>query len=188
MRREKIIRRFGFFLAALILGASLSSGFAAEKEPLYPGFVPIRESKAYERFSKRTLCDASKLIYLIDRFADSEIKIVYDQQNYETAFVGTVARWFFARNYRKQTPRDWIMNWCNVSVITGRLIYVKLPDGRMLLARDVLLNEIDEINRVIRENQNGPTLASASDQKDIPSPASGSPTVAKLSAAPALKS
>ena len=176
------------FLAALILGSSLSSGFAAGKEPLYPGFASIRESKAYERFSKRTLCDASKLIYLIDRFADSDIKIVYDEQNYEPAFVGTVARWFFARNYRKQTPKDWIMNWCNVSVITGRLIYVKLPDGRMVLARDVLLDEIEEINQVIRENQNAPTFISASDQKDIPSPTTGSSAVAKLSAAPALKS
>lgn len=135
--------------------------FAKEQTPLYPGFPPIRESKAYKKFSTRTYSEFSKILYLIDRFSDSKIAINYDDQTYTAAFATTVARWFLSRNYKKQTAREWVKQWCNKSILMSKPIYVKLPDGQFRLSREVLMEEIENLEQVVRENQNPPAVSAA---------------------------
>ena len=83
---------------------------------------------------------------MIDRFTDSEVKIVYDGVYFEPGVVGPIARWFLAHHYSKETPEKWIMSWCNTSVPAGNLIYVQLPDGSFRLGREVLLQELTLLN------------------------------------------
>lgn len=140
-------------ITAVLMLVILPSAFASNYKPLYPGFSSIRESKAYKKFAVRPLSNLSKIHYLIDRFGESEIQIVYDNQTYAAPFVTTIARWFLARNYKKQTPEEWIQQWCSRSLVSNRLIHAKLPDGEFLLAKDILLQEITELEHVVRENQ-----------------------------------
>lgn len=139
--------------------AILPAVFASSYKPLYPGFPSIRESKAYKKFAVRPLSDLSKILYLIDRFAESDIRILYENQSYTAPFATTVSRWFLARNYKKQTPEEWVRQWCSHSVFSNKLIYIKLNTGEFLLAKDVLLGEIEALDEAIRENQ----LAQASE-------------------------
>lgn len=44
------------------------------------------------------------------------------------------------------------MRWCNTSVLSGSLIWVKFPDGSFKLSREVLLTEIAELEKVIEED------------------------------------
>ncbi len=150
------MKRAVLLLVAILILSSQPAVFAKDYAPIYPGFPSIRECKAYKKFSTRTYSEFSKILYMIDRFSDSQILINYDDQNYTAAFSTTVARWFLSRNYKKQTAREWIKQWCNKSILSGKPIYVKLPDGKFLLAREVLSDEVEALEQVIRENQNKP--------------------------------
>ncbi len=147
------MRRFLIFLGVAVLSLQTLAVAAKEYKPLYPNFPTIRESKAYQKFARRPLTDFSKILYLIDRYGDSQIQIVYDNQTYTAPFATTVARWFLARNYKKQTPSQWINQWCHTSVMSGHPIYVKLPNGEFRLAKEVLLEEQAALEEVIKENQ-----------------------------------
>ena len=140
-------------LTVILMLAILPAAFASTYKPLYPGFPGLRESKAYKTFAVRPLSDLSKILYLIDRFAEADIQILYENQSYTAPFATTVSRWFLARNYRKQTPEVWVKQWCSHSIFSNKLIYIKLNTGEFLLAKDVLLGEIEALEEAIRENQ-----------------------------------
>lgn len=155
------MKRVAFLLIAITCLGFQPVVTAEELAPLYPGFPPIRESKAYKKFSTRTYSEFSKILYLIDRYSDSQILINYEDQNYNAAFSTTVARWFLSRNYKKQTAKEWVIQWCSKSILASKPIFVKLPNEKFVLAREVLEAELADLERVIRENQiqTAPSLA-----------------------------
>ena len=113
----------------------------------------VRESKAYQQYRLRPVSDFSKLIYLIDRFALCDVEIIYDGHYFKAPFAARVARWFLATNYKKETTKEWIMKWCNTTIPQGTPIYVKLPDGKFRLAREILSEEIAEIDKIVQQNE-----------------------------------
>lgn len=148
------MKRVALVLIAMTCLLLKTTALTAEgKATLYPGFPILRESKAYKKFSIRTYSEFSKILYLIDRYSDSQILINYEDQNYTAAFSTTVARWFLSRNYKKQTAREWIKQWCSKSIFANKPIFVKLPDGKFLLAREILEAELTELEQAVRENQ-----------------------------------
>ena len=94
---------------------------------LYPGFPSMRDSEAYTALKKRPLSDHSKLVYLIDRFQEADIEILYDGYYFKPPIAAQVARWFLKRYYKDETPRQWIMRWCNQTIFKNELIWVKFP-------------------------------------------------------------
>lgn len=182
MQRKALL----ILIASLTL-ATLPAAFASAYKPIYPEFPEIRESKAYKKFAVRPLSDLSKILYLIDRFGEAKIEIVYDNQSYPAPFATTVARWFLARNYKKQTPADWVKQWCSNSIMTNKLIYVKLPNGEFLVARDVLLAEIEAIDQIIKENQIKQDSAQAVADVPLDKQAPAAALVPTLPAAPKAK-
>jgi hypothetical protein len=176
LRRFAVKKLASFFIAATVLLTSFN-GFATDRITLYPGFSQITESKAFQKFSRRPVSDFSKILYLIDRFSEANIEIVYDEVTYKAVFATTVARWFLARNYKKQSPEAWVNQWCNRS-INNKLIYVKLPDGKFRLSREILLKELQDLEEVMREHQ----TASASVAAKAVDAASTAPTVATATA------
>lgn len=129
----------------------LESTLFSSKLFLYPGFEPVRESPAYRQFKLRAVSDFSKLLYLIDRFGSSDIQILYDNHYFKASFVARVSRWFLNRNYRKETPEEWVMRWCNTSFPAGNLIWIRLPSGKFRLAREVLFEELATLEKIIAE-------------------------------------
>jgi hypothetical protein len=116
------------------------------------GLPPLKESNAYQQFKVRPISDFSKLIYLVDRFGSLKIQIKYDGNYFSALFAGRIARWFLQRNYKDEPPHDWIMKWCNQSVPAGNLIWAKMPDGKFRLAREVLLEEMDALEKAMAED------------------------------------
>ncbi|MBI3306494.1 MAG: hypothetical protein HYZ84_01620 [Candidatus Omnitrophica bacterium] len=114
-------------------------------------FSPVEESRAFQQFKTRPDSDLSRLLFLIDRFGDFNIIIRYDNYDYNAQFAARIARWFIARRYKGETVDKWIMQWCNTSIGTGSLIWVKLPDGNFRLAREVLFDEVKNLNQTLKQ-------------------------------------
>ena len=153
MKRDGLIAA-GVWVLFLTFQQTLS---AAAVAPVYPKFPPMQESIAYQQFRTRPLTENSKLLYLIDRFAASDIEISYDGHYYSAEFTGRVARWFLARRYQHETAEQFIMKWCNASIPGGNLIWVKFPKGRFRLAREVLLEELKVLNKLLAEQSDSKT-------------------------------
>lgn len=150
-------RRFEKLLGFLILTLTLEAAIGNSNlwALLYEGFPTTKESQAYHEFIKRSNSEHSKLLYLIDRFGDANVEIVYDGHYYSAPFVARVARWFISRNYRKEPAEKWLMRWCNTSIVTGNLIWVKLPTGKFRLAREVLLDELRALDAQMKVDEEG---------------------------------
>lgn len=112
------------------------------KANLYAGFQSLANSAAYRQYQHRPKSDLSKLLFLIDRFAQAKVEIIYDGFHFKTTQVVGMVRFFLSRNYNKQTPEQWIYQWCNTTVPRGKIILVKLPDGSTQLGREVLFGEL----------------------------------------------
>lgn len=127
---------------------------AVKEVPKLSGFPPIKDSFAYKQFmNRKDQSDLSKLIYLIDRFSGTDIQVVYDGISYKSAFAAGVAKWFLARKYSKETVNEWILKWCNRTILAGNLIWVKFPDGATKLSREVLTNEVKALEKLLSEEK-----------------------------------
>ena len=144
-----------------------STLFSSKPFFLYSGVEPLRDSSAYRQFKLRDVSDFSKLVYLIDRFGSTDIQIVYDNHYFKATFAARVARWFLKRNYRKETPQEWVMRWCNTSIPAGNLIWIKLPDGKFRLAREVLFEELAALEQAIGQEDLKMAEASVAKFDDI---------------------
>lgn len=149
-----------FVLKAVVIGALLIISPAvlfaegAQSVPVLhtAAFPPMQESMAYKQYCTRPVSELSKLIYLIDRFGNTEVQILYDGHYFSAPFAARVARWFLARHYRKETADKWIMRWCNTSIM-GNLIWAKLPDGRFVLSREILFEELGNLEAAMKEQK-----------------------------------
>lgn len=150
MRRPKVMLVMAGILAGFVL---LEMAFAGGLLAIYPGFQEVRETKAYEQFRARPQSEFSKLLFLIDRFSEADIQIVYDGHYFSTRFVSRLARWFLSRKYRSETSTEWILRWCSTTVPKGNYIWVKLPDGRFRRAREILLKELQLLEQVAAEDK-----------------------------------
>ena len=153
---------YGMIMGLMLIGPHLPGAWSAElaavpsmpppsvsqKTNLYDGFQPLGESMAYRQYQRRPKNELSKLLFLIDRFAQSKVEIIYDGFHFPAAKAAGMARWFLSRNYKKQTAEEWIFQWCNTTVPRGKIILVKLPDGSTELGREVLLGELAALERL----------------------------------------
>jgi hypothetical protein len=136
-------------LTSVLLTVFQLSGYTQNPIDYFPS---VSESKAYKQYRMRPDSDFSKLLFLIDRFENSGIEVVYDGHYYKAAFAAKIARWFMARNYRKETIQEWVMRWCNTSM-SGKLIYVKFPNGKFRLSREVLLDEAKALEEAVKQEE-----------------------------------
>lgn len=128
--------------AAFGHGAGLCADAAAPEGVSHAGFIALKDSSAYQQYQRRPKSDLSRLLYLIERFGQSEIEVIYEGFHLPAAKAAPIARWFLGRNYRRETPAEWIYKWCNKTVPNGELILVKFPDGTVRLGREVLFEEL----------------------------------------------
>ncbi|MBI4549320.1 MAG: hypothetical protein HY714_00125 [Candidatus Omnitrophica bacterium] len=131
-----------FFLLALCL-EPLWAAAVASSHPL--DLPPIRESKAYRSFIRRRPSEISRLVYLIDRYKGAPLRVIYDGAPYENEVAVKVARWFLPRYYNNEKAEEWIVRYCSTSFLLDNPIYVEYPDGRRVLARKILLEELQAL-------------------------------------------
>lgn len=107
---------------------------------------PIEESRAYNQYSLRPDTILSRLVYLIDRFSEARIQVVYDGISYPASVAGPFARWFLGVRYEGQTEKEWIKQYCDKSIFTGQKIWVKDAHGAFAEGSKVLLEELETLN------------------------------------------
>ncbi len=147
----------GLMALAIFFASHFTAFAAAEKISKDPYvFPPVENSRAFQQYKTRPLTDLSRLIYLIDRFGELDISIRYDNYDYNSQFAARIARWFLSRRYHGESVDKWIMQWCNTSIGTGNLIWVKLPDGNFRLAREILFDEIQVLDKTLKESPSTP--------------------------------
>ena len=116
--------------------------------PFDADLSPIEDTKAYKMFLMRPYSELSKIVFLIDRFKESKVKVVYDDIYFDAAFAARVAKWFLSQHYRKENAREWIMLYCNQSLVDHKLIWVADEKGGFKLSREVLLSALQELEEV----------------------------------------
>ena len=152
MQKEVKDQVFALLLGTtLLILAILPAANAASADHNICGSV--WESRAYQQYRLRPDSNFSKLIYLIDHFSVCDIEIVYDGHYFKAPFVARVARWFLATHYKKETTKEWILRWCSTTIPQGTPIYVKLPNGKFRLAREVLTEQLEELDRAAKKDE-----------------------------------
>lgn len=141
LRRNLTIRK-KMGRGALIFLAGLLAAAAAQAEP---ALKPIKESYAYQQFSRRKATELSKLLYLLDRFKDSEYHVLYDGMEYDAVTALKYARQYVAKHYRQEKASEWLQKNAYRSVQQGNIIYIKEPDATTRILRDVLLEELQTL-------------------------------------------
>ena len=130
-------------IITLILLTVISPPLQAEEyQSFYPALQPVEQTRAFEQYLLRPYSEHSKILYLIDRFGSEDVKIIYDGYEFNSQFASHLALWFLSRFYKNENPKTWILRWCNRSFPGGNLIMVKLPDGKLVKSRDMLLMEM----------------------------------------------
>lgn len=140
------------FLGALLM---VSVAVNAQEEAIpYYGYQPAGESLAFKNFNDRPKNDRSRIVYLIDRFANADVEVIYGGYRMHAKFASNICRWFLGINYKEQTPKEWTYQWCNRTVPGGELIWVVFADGSRKPARDVLVWEIEKLEELEKQSEN----------------------------------
>ncbi len=139
-------------LILLLLSSNLFASEVAVPQPAAPGLQipdPIMQSRALQRFQNRPLSELSKLLYLVDRLGETDVQIVYEKNTYYSKLVLPVARWYVSQHYdKKDSAEDWLSKWCYRSLGSGEPVWVKYKDGSLRSARDLLLEELDQLDSI----------------------------------------
>jgi len=139
-----------FFLLTILIFSTTSEAEKAEvkEAPSHQEFIsPVKESNAYKRYLHRTKNEQSKILYLLDRFLNSPLKVVYDGTTYDSNTAINFARSYVARNYRNENAASWIKIHAYRSNPKRKIIYMKLPNGKTKPFRDALLEELEALEK-----------------------------------------
>jgi hypothetical protein len=129
-----------WLLFILILSIPSLAG-AAVIEAVMP---PFQETLAYKQYQKRPKSELSKILYLMDRFKKTSLKVIYDRVEYESDVALKHAKSYVAKHYKRENAAVWIREHAYRST-SGTVIYVKYPDGEKKLLRDILIEELKNI-------------------------------------------
>lgn len=141
---------------ALLTLFALSANLFASEVPTPPSSTPglqipgpMPQSRALQRFQNRPVSELSKLLYLVDRLGETDVQIVYEKNTYYSKLVLPVARWYLSQHYdKKDSAEAWLSKWCYRSLGSGEPVLVKYKDGSLRSARDLLLEELDQLDSI----------------------------------------
>lgn len=136
-----VFRKGGaMMLAGMILGALAVTAA--------PGLPPIQESFAFKQYAFRKPNELSKILYLLDRFKNADYRVLYNGMEYDAVTALKYARQYVSRNYRQENALAWIRSNAYRSNPEASIIYLKLPDLTTRELRDVLLEELRELEEL----------------------------------------
>lgn len=139
----KITSLAATFLLCLSFSMQESYGQSAGLE-----LIPMSQSRAFAQFQSRQESELSKLLYLVDRLGESNIKeVVYEGRSYNPLFISGIARMFLGTHYGKESAETWLSKWCYRTVASGQPIWVVLKNGDRLRAKDILLGELNKLDK-----------------------------------------
>lgn len=164
-----------FWLISLIVPAASASERNAET---FLNQLPgLEETRAYEQYRARPENELSKMLYLIDRFGETNAEIIYGGKSFKTGMVARVARWFIKTHYKNDEKAvGWINQWCYRTIPHGEMIWVKDSSGSFFSARDILLADLGHLESAAAAHKQGgiplaSTLPAEAPASSTPAPA-----------------
>ncbi len=117
----------------------------AESEDFLP---PAAESDALHRYALRPKSELSKIIYLMDRVRNTNLMVIYNGNTYDSQTAVEYARQYIAKHYKKEKAASWVKIHAYRSNLDGPVITIKNPGGKQKVAREILLEELETLNRL----------------------------------------
>lgn len=139
-------------LFALALLSLWVSGSAQKVPPLSEeGLPPIEESEALRRYLRRPKTELTRLLYLADRFLNTEFQVIYNGRPYDSNTAVKYARSYLFKNHKKEKAESWIKVHAHRAGNAGEIIYVKYPSGAKRPAREFLLEELQSLDAAMKD-------------------------------------
>lgn len=138
---------------SLLLAVCLGAGIFFTVTPPVCAQPNFRETEAYRQFVKKPQNDFAKIIFLMNYYRTAPFTIVFDGADYTPEFAFPFAQVYLFTHYKQEKAVPWIKKHCYRSVIGQNVIYLRFPSGKYEPARDVILRDLAELNRVLEEDQ-----------------------------------
>jgi len=135
-----------YIIISLVLGIGIT-GTVHASEAI---FVPIKKSNAYAKFLKRPQSELSKLIFLIDRFQESDVLVIYDGYEHDPGDAALQAKKYLRKNYQNKMDAERWLKVHSYRSDSGNVMIFKYPDGDTRPVRDVLLEQLDLLVEILQ--------------------------------------
>ncbi len=115
---------------------------------LAEGLPPISESRAFQLYRQRSQTELSKLIYLLDRYRNTDYLIHYEGRDFDSRVALQEAKKYLATHYANESATRFIEENAYRPKGGSGILYLKTPKGDMSLLKDVLLSELKALETV----------------------------------------
>ncbi len=136
--------------------AKLINGFTAEGAPVYLSDAP-EIPKAVKKFqlTRELTTEEGKIDYILSRIRSSKIRFIRNGQETDGDAASQFIRWkigWYEDHYHTKikTLRDFVSKVTKGSEKTGKPYIIILPDGSRHNAQDVIQNEADKLEEILR--------------------------------------
>jgi hypothetical protein len=130
-----------------VLFVSLSFVFFGKAPAAFgtEGLQPMKESQAFQDFLKKPSNNFSKLVCLLNYMRTAPVKVQYEGIDYSVEIAYPIGLVYLMTNYKNENPEQWIRKNTYRSLFKNQIIYLKLPNGSYVPARDVLIEKFHEL-------------------------------------------
>ena len=97
---------------------------------------------AYQQYKKLPPTDLSKLICLTEMLKKSAYEIIYNGRTYQPKTISALISGYVRLKYKNEKAEDWIKKHAYRSRSKNKIIYLRDPQGKMHVLKDVLLQEL----------------------------------------------
>ncbi len=139
-----------FWVGSILLLASFSIVFCGTVPAALgtEGLQPMEQSQAFQDFLKKPANNFSKLVCLLNYMRTAPVKVQYEGIDYSIEVAYPVGLVYLMTNYKNENPEEWVRKNSYRSLFTNKIIYLKLPNGNYVPARDVLIEKFHELEAV----------------------------------------
>lgn len=89
--------------------------------------------------------ELAKILLITEYYRDSNLRVIFDGNEYHIRSALTLARSYLQRNYHGEAAETWIKRHLSRSPGRGEVIALKFPDGRKRPLSDVLLDDLHRL-------------------------------------------
>jgi hypothetical protein len=114
------------------------------------GLQPIGKSQAFQDFLKKPANNFSKLVCILNFMRTTPVKVQYEGIDYSIESAYPIGLVYLMTNYHDEDPEQWVRKNSYRSLFKNQIIYLKLPNGSYVPARDVLIEKFHELEAARR--------------------------------------
>ena len=135
-----------FWISSILL-VSLSLVFCGKVPAALAteGLQPMEQSQAFQDFLKKPATNFSKLVCLLNYMRTAPVMVQYEGIDYSVELAYPIGLVYLMSNYKNENPEQWVRKNSYRSLFKNQIIYLKLPNGSYVPARDVLIEKFHEL-------------------------------------------